>query len=124
MLVKFPISVTPSRQKLKISSNIASVFVEESKLVSYKCEAARVKPLPRVMYFKFTDSDTPLATTSSAETNRDGLTSKVSTEYTFTVHRNHDGKKLQCVFVTWSYQVITSEEQRMIRVLCKYNEPI
>ena len=111
--------MTPSRKDLKILSDIAAGPVEEGKQVSYKCEVSRVKPLPRALYFKFTDSDRTLATTVKNEVNTDGLTYKVSAEFAMTASRTYQGKKLQCVFVTSNNQTITSTEERQMQIICK-----
>ena len=68
----------------------------------------------------FTDGDQKIYGQNMTRTNSDGLTSKISLEYTMTVNKNMDGRKLKCYYVTQDGNVISSSQDVTVKVLCEY----
>jgi len=103
------ITVTPSRQDLKITTSPTGP-VKEGETVSFKCSAPRVKPPPREIYWQFTDDENQHNGIYRNDTNADKLTSSVSVDYTMVVKRKDNGRKLICHYTSETGNDIQSEE--------------
>ena len=94
-------------------------LLRERDTVTFNCTAPRVKPPPKEMYLKLTDYDQKIIGRNMTSTNSDGLTSNVTLEYTMTVNKSMDGRKLKCFYVTEEGKTINSSEEVTVEVLCK-----
>ena len=112
-------TVTPSERDLTITANPADP-VTEGRSVTFKCTALRVKPPPSYMYFMFTGGGEAFHRQDMVNANSDGLTSKVSLEYTLTMNKNMNGLKLMCDYVTQDKKTISSLMKFTVRILCKF----
>ena len=95
-------------------------LLREGDTVTFNCTAPRVKPPPREIYLKFTDSDHKIIGRNMKSKNSDGLTSHVTLEYAITVNENMNGRKLKCYYVTQDEKIVTISEEATLKVLCEF----
>ena len=110
--------MTPSERDHKLTANPTGLL-REGDTVTFNCTSPRVKPPPKEMYLMFTDGDQKIIGRNMTSTNSDGLTSKVSLEFTVIVDKSMNKRKLKCHYVTEEGKTIKSLEEVTLEVLCK-----